>query len=127
MRILGHHEGLRLERVGTPDGKPQDFTRETREPDEDRIVQYFRDGEELFSAMGTVGDVLGSNERILGGDSVFTDGEWVWRGDLWFYLSRYHVRLPDGLPTRVREQEYTLPVVDEARLISLSDEVQEIL
>ncbi|MEU5239999.1 hypothetical protein ACH4UR_33180 [Streptomyces lydicus] len=84
-------------------------------------MQYFRDGEELFSAMGTVGDVLGSNERILGGDSVFTDGEWVWRGDLWFYLSRYHVRLPDGLPTRVREQGYTLPVVDEARLISLSD------
>lgn len=127
MKILGHYEELWLERAGTPDGKLQDFTRETREPDEDRIVQYLRDGEELFSAMGTVGDILGSDERILGGDSVFTDGEWIWRGDLWFYLSRYHVRLPDDFLARVREQGYKLPVVDEARLISLSDELQEIL
>lgn len=127
MKILGHYEELWLERASTSDGKLQDLTRETREPDEDRIVQYLRDGEELFSAVGTVGDILGSDERILGGDSVFTDGEWIWRGDLCFYLSRYHVRLSEEFLTRVREHGYTLPDVDEARLISLSDEVQEIL
>ncbi|WP_411143417.1 hypothetical protein [Streptomyces sp. x-80] len=127
MKILGHYEELWLERAGTPDGKLQDFTRETGEPDEDQIVQYLRAGEELFSAMGTVGDILGSDERILGGDSVFTDGEWIWRGDLWFYLGRYHVRLPDEFVTRVREQRYALPALDEARLIALSDELHEIL
>ncbi|SOE12109.1 hypothetical protein SAMN06272775_3093 [Streptomyces sp. 2323.1] len=127
MKILGHYEELWLERAGTPDGKLQDFTREKGQPDEDRIVQYLRAGEELFSAMGTVGDILGSDERILGGDSVFTDGEWIWRGDLWFYLSRYHLRLPDEFLTRARENGYALPVLDEARLIALSDELQEIL
>ncbi|MFE1770254.1 hypothetical protein [Streptomyces sp. NPDC059008] len=127
MKILGHYQELWLERAGTPDGKLQDFTQETGEPDENRIVQYLRAGEELFSAMGTVSDVLGSDERILGGDSVLTDGEWIWRGDLWFYLSRYHVRLPDDFLSRVREHGYALPVVDEARLISLSDELHEIL
>ncbi|WP_432001747.1 hypothetical protein [Streptomyces sioyaensis] len=127
MEILGHYEELWLERAGTPDGKLQDFTREKGEPDEDRIVQYLRGGEELFSAMGAVGDILGSDERILGGDSVFTDGEWIWRGDLWFYLSRYHLRLPDEFLTRVRENGYAQPVLDEARLIALSDELQEIL
>ncbi|AKA05129.1 hypothetical protein SAZ_23795 [Streptomyces noursei ZPM] len=127
MKILGHYEELWLELAGTPDGKLQDFKQEKGEPDEDRIVQYLRDGEELFSAMGAVGDILGSEERILGGDSIFTDGEWIWRGDLWFYLSRYHVRLPNEFLTRVREHGYALPVVDEARLISLSDELHEIL
>ncbi|MFK0293523.1 hypothetical protein ACIQU6_24000 [Streptomyces sp. NPDC090442] len=53
--VLAHYAELWWERAGTPDGKLRDFAREGGDPDEDRIAQYLRDGEELFWARGTVG------------------------------------------------------------------------
>ncbi|MFF4992768.1 hypothetical protein ACFY19_36750 [Streptosporangium saharense] len=76
--------------------------------------------------MGAEEDVLGSDYRILGGYSVKTDGEWVWRDALWFYLNRYHIALPDEFINKVRAYNYEVPYVPESLLDELADKVVDI-
>lgn len=94
------------------------------QPNESEIASYLRSGHVLFASMGVVDDVLGSGENIMGGGSLFTDGEWVWRGDLWFYVSRYHVVLPDDFRAKVDSLGYDVPSVEQERLMALTDELQ---
>lgn len=95
--------------------------------DEERVVGYLRAGEEIFSAMGVVADLLGSSERVLGGDSIFTDGAWVWRGDLWFYVSRHHLRLPGEFLDSVRASGYRPPAVGHEDLVAIWEDVKPLL
>lgn len=91
--------------------------------DEGGIVAYLLGGHMLFASMGAVEDVLGSGEHVLGGGSLLTDGEWVWRGDLWFYVSRHHVVLPDQFRAKAQVLGYTAPSVERDRLAALTDEL----
>lgn len=77
--------------------------------------------------MGEVGDILGSDERILGGDNIVTDGEWVWRADLAFYLTHYHLALPEEFLRKARENQYTVPDVGRDQLRQIDEEVDLIL
>ncbi len=127
LKILGFYAELWSSDAGTPEGNIREFVRAQPGEDDERVSGYLRSGHVLFSAMGVVGDILGSGERILGGDSILTDGEWVWRGDLWFYVSTHHVRLPEEFLTAVRERDYTIPPVDRERLLALTDEIEKVL
>ncbi|MEU3722590.1 hypothetical protein [Streptomyces sp. NPDC031705] len=81
-KILGLCEELWPTVAGIPNGSIRDLVRETARSDEAAILGYLDSGYEILSFMGSVKDVLGSGEKILGGDNIVTDGEWVWRGDL---------------------------------------------
>ncbi|MFI1259191.1 hypothetical protein ACH4U6_36440 [Streptomyces netropsis] len=95
-------------------------------PDEREIGAYLRGGHVLFASVGVVDDVLGSGESIVGGGSLFTDGEWVWRGDLWFYVTTYHLTLLDEFVTRARAAGFQVPAVGQGRLMELTDAVLEL-
>ena len=94
------------------------------QPNEGEIASYLRSGHILLASMGVVDDVLGSGENIMGGGSLFTDGEWVRRGDLWFYVSRHHVVLPDDFRAKAESLGYVVPSVEQERLMVLTDELQ---
>ncbi|MFF3518677.1 hypothetical protein [Streptomyces sp. NPDC002573] len=127
MKILGFYAELWDERAGTPDGPVRDFVREAPEPDEQRILAYLKAGHEILSVMGKSDDVLGSGEQILGGDSLFTDGAWVWRGDLRFYLHGYHVALPVEFLQSIRATNYARPHLQPERVDEICDAVREII
>ncbi|UGY92836.1 hypothetical protein [Streptomyces gobiensis] len=127
MKIAGFYQEFWEDKVGTSAGSIKDFLQADPIPDEEDVRRYLDEGYELWSIMGAVGDVLGSEKRLLGGDSIFTDGEWVWRGDLWFYLTRYHVQLPEDFLSRIRGFSYSMPPVEKGRLDSLASEVAELL
>ncbi|MET9413034.1 hypothetical protein ABZY03_02355 [Streptomyces klenkii] len=93
-------------------------------PDEQEVAGYLRGGHVLFASMGVVNDVLGSDESVVGGGSLFTDGEWVWRGDLSFYVTTYHLALPDQFIGRARAAGFQVPAVGQERLRELTDAVQ---
>ncbi|GAA2713105.1 MULTISPECIES: hypothetical protein [Streptomyces] len=84
--------------------------------DSAELADYLRAGHVLFASMGGVEDVLGSGEFVLGGGSLLTDGEWVWRGVLWFYVERYRFPLPEAFVAQVRAAGYRVPAVDAERL-----------
>lgn len=126
MKILGFYEELWPPRAGEPEGKIKDYIRDAPLPDESDIVEYLARGHELFSVMGAEEDVLGSDYRILGGHSVMSDGEWIWRKSLWFYLNRHHIDLPEEFINKVRAYNYEVPFVPESLLDELADKVVEI-
>ncbi|MER6385792.1 hypothetical protein [Streptomyces sp. NPDC001250] len=105
-------------------GSNRSFVAGAPQPDESEIAAYLRSGQMLFASMGVVDDLLGSGENIVGGASLFTDGEWVWRGDLWFYVSRHHAVLPDDFRAKAESLGYVVPYVDQDRLMALTDELQ---
>ncbi|WP_433233370.1 hypothetical protein ACQP2H_15940 [Micromonospora sp. CA-248260] len=96
-------------------------------PDADRVVQYLRDGHGLIDVMGAEMDVLGSGRHLVGGASVMTDGEWLWRDDLRFYVATYHARLPEGFLATIRASDYHVPELRVEDLRAAGKEAMQIL
>ncbi|MFD3428758.1 hypothetical protein [Nocardia fluminea] len=112
--------------AANPRGSIREFVAESGSADEARICRYLRSGDFVFAAMGMAEDVFGSGESIMGGSSVLTDGEWVWRSDLQFYVSKYHVELPHEFVDRIRSLQYSVPVVSVEDMSMLTDQIVEI-
>jgi hypothetical protein len=127
VKIAGQYEELWPAAAGEGEGPLAAAVRQEAVADEEALVGYLRDGVELFTAMGAVGDLLGSGERILGGESVLTDGEWVWRGDLWFYVRRYHLALPGEFLAAVRGRGHRVPEVERPVLLALWEALRPLL
>ncbi|RSS65981.1 hypothetical protein EF912_00440 [Streptomyces sp. WAC07061] len=127
MKILGFYEELWPPAAGNPEGPISDFVRDFPQPDQDAIVEYLDSGCEILSFMGSVKDVLGSDERIVGGDNILTDGEWVWRGDLWFYVLTYHLALPGEFLQQVRARQYVAPDVSSEQRVAAYEQVRQVL
>ncbi|WP_329460912.1 hypothetical protein [Streptomyces sp. NBC_01431] len=123
MKVLGFYSELW---PSSPDATSsiRSFMADAPQPNESEIASYLRGGHMLFASMGVVDDVLGSGENIMGGGSMFTDGEWVWRGDLWFYVSRHHAVLPEEFRARAESLGYVVPAVEQEHLMALTDELQ---
>jgi hypothetical protein len=100
------------------------FVAAAPQPNESEISSYLRNGHILFASMDVVDDALGSGKEVVGGGSLLTDGEWIWRGDLWFYVSRHHVLLPDDFHVKAASLGYVIPSVEQKHLKVLTDEVQ---
>jgi hypothetical protein len=95
--------------------------------DSDRVTDYLRDGHDLIDVMGAEPDVLGSGRRLVGGASIMTDGEWIWRDDLRFYVATYHVRLPDDFLASIRAKGYQVPDLRVDDLRAAGKEAMRIL
>ncbi|MET8076902.1 hypothetical protein [Streptomyces sp. NPDC005303] len=54
--------------------------------------------------------LLGCGENLVACSSLFTDGSWVWRGDLRHYVGGHGVTLPTEFVERMREFEWKPPV-----------------
>lgn len=126
MKILDFYQELWPKSTEASLGKIKDFVRDAPAPNEEDIVCYLIRGHEIFSVMGVSGDLLGSDYEILAGDSIMTDGEWIWRKSLWFYVSRYHISLPGEFTDKVRAYNYEVPFVPESLLDELATKVTEI-
>ncbi|MFF3653449.1 hypothetical protein ACFYXV_33045 [Streptomyces sp. NPDC002181] len=127
MKILGFCEEFWSAKAGESKASVRDLVREAGEADEFTLLEYLDSGYEILSFMGSANDVLGSDERILGGDNILTDGEWVWRGDLWFYVATYHVSLPGEFLRKVRSRRYVMPEVSRDDRLAVYEEVRRIL
>jgi hypothetical protein len=95
VKIAGFFQELWTPGFGTPVGSIHDFSAATRCHDESEIFEYLRAGHEVFTVMGAAVDVLDPEQQFLSRDSLLTDGEWMWRADLWHYVRLHRVRLPN--------------------------------
>ncbi|SDK58608.1 hypothetical protein [Streptomyces indicus] len=119
-KIAGFHEELWAPSYGPAHGSIRDHLSPAPYEDERQILRYLRSGHLLFSAMGSAQDVLGSGRSVVGGDSVYSDGGWVWRGDLWFYVRVHRLALPEAFLRDIREAGYFMPPEDTDRLAEWS-------
>ncbi|MFF5159845.1 hypothetical protein ACFY3N_27095 [Streptomyces sp. NPDC000348] len=109
---------------GLPEnGSIKDAVRPSGHPDERRILDYLRSGTEIWSEMSAGPDVLDPEApNMTGIGSLITDGTWLWREDLPYYIAKYHVSLPDDFLEHIRSLDYAAPTVPESRLIEISTE-----
>jgi hypothetical protein len=125
VQIADHFKELWSSSFGTSRGSIQDSLASDAYSDQEEITNYLRAGHEIITVMGSSQDVLSPGERILGGDSIYTDGDWLWRGDLWFYVRTHHVLLPDDFLTHIRSTGHSMPHVKRPRLLQILDYVEE--
>lgn len=62
--------------------------------DKSKILQYLRSGTVIVYCCGTCNDVIHPENGIAGVPSFYTDGRWVWPGDLHYYVDKYDLLLP---------------------------------
>ncbi|WP_067510001.1 hypothetical protein [Actinoplanes sp. TFC3] len=94
--------------------------------DADLVTQYLDNGYVLIDMMDIQRDVLDPEQEILSGSSILTDGGWLWRQDLSYYVRRHHVALPPDLLATIRRRHYAMPSVEEDRLIALTDYAEDL-
>ncbi|CAL9496646.1 hypothetical protein [Streptomyces sp. enrichment culture] len=102
------------------DGAIKDAVRSSADADEHRLVEYLRRGSGIWSEMGAQADVLDPGGPVLvSAGSLLTDGVWLWRDDLAYYVAKYHPVLPSDFVARARELDYRPPEVPESRLVEI--------
>ncbi|MET8662832.1 hypothetical protein ABZV87_00700 [Streptomyces tendae] len=102
------------------EGAIKDAVRSSADADEHRLVEYLRRGAGIWSEMGAQADVLDPEGPVLvSAGSLLTDGVWLWRDDLAYYVDRYHLALPGDFVACVRELGYSPPEVPESRLVEI--------
>jgi hypothetical protein len=58
------------------------------------IAAYLESGVILCAVMGVTVDPLNDSCTIGGGPSLLSDGVWIWRADLAYFVRKYRVALP---------------------------------
>ncbi|MDK1347442.1 hypothetical protein QNO09_29915 [Streptomyces sp. 378] len=102
-------------------GSIKDAVRPSGEPDENGILEYLRHGTGIWSEMSAGPDVLDPDAPDMTGvGSLYTDGTWLWREDLHYYVTTYHLSLPDDFLRHIRALNYKTPPVPESRLIDIA-------
>ncbi len=124
MLIADHFKELWSPKFGPPRGSVSEFLGPCGYADQDDIASYLRAGHEILSVMGSSQDALEPEGQILGGDSIYTDGDWLWRGDLWHYVRAHHIQLPEAFLARIRERGYSMPNVEHSRLLEVLEYVE---
>ncbi|WP_245236998.1 hypothetical protein RFN58_25005 [Streptomyces iakyrus] len=102
-------------------GSIRNAVRPLGEPDEKNILDYLRSGTGIWSEMSAGPDVLDPYApEMTGIGSLYTDGTWLWREDLTYYVATYHVALPNEFVEHIRTLKYKAPVVSESRLVDIA-------
>jgi hypothetical protein len=91
-------------------------------PNEQMIIDYLNGGYVLLDVPETATDVVAGKERIVGGPSLVSDGTWVWRLDLAYYVGKYHLSLSADFIEHLIRNKYRPPVIQERDLERVGSE-----
>ena len=98
----------------------KDFIHKEKE-DTEKISDYLLHGVEIIVSPGTVNDLLDESKGIAGITSLFTDGEWIWPGDLAYYVREYKLQLPKDFIDTMNNNSWKINVsMEDLNLESLS-------
>lgn len=91
-----------------------------QQADVDEIVRYLEEAPTLATTGSLVDDVLNDQVKAVAREEIATDGTWVWRRDLAYYVRQYRVGLPSDFVAAVRLRHGELPALTEAELQRLA-------
>ena len=66
------------------------------------VLDYLASGVPVFDIMEASTDPFDNNKRMSGGPSLVSDGDWVWRNDLAYFVEKYRLGLSDEFIQQVR-------------------------
>ncbi len=76
----------------------------------DKIYSYLTSGVPLAATPGIVNDVINPDKGIAGSPSAFTDGTWIWPGDLAYYVKNYRLKLSDEFIKTMVDNDWSIPI-----------------
>ena len=76
------------------------------------ICNYLRNGSALIVSPGETIDVLHPEKGFSGTATAYTDGTWVWPGDLAYYVESYLLRVPEDFRQTMIQNKWHNPVAD---------------
>lgn len=92
-----------LERKAGPHLPHLTHARDRLDPaDVQRVLAHLQAGVGIIDCMEMCIDPLDSSQAHPGGSSLMSDGYWVWRADLAYYVKRYRVALAPAFIADVR-------------------------
>lgn len=121
MRTLGLFRELEPQRHSIFKNSIVDAIRELPGQRDDEVASYLDSGIPLIDIMESTTDVIGRDARISGGSSILTDGTWVWRQDLSFYVKKYHLELDRDFVEHAMKMNFAIPERDHSSLLALAD------
>lgn len=74
-----------------------------------KIIDYLHDGILLTACCGTSDDIIHPENGVAGVPSFYTDGKWVWPGDLVYYVNRYNLALDLVFLEDMRANQWKVP------------------
>jgi hypothetical protein len=120
MLTVGMFADLEPARPQAFHGSIQDAVRAEAGPDERNLIEYLKGGISLIDIMEATKDVISGDEYVTGGSSLLTDGTWVWREDLRYYVDRYHLELDPAFVQHAAESGFRIPPVERDQVIAIA-------
>lgn len=121
MRALGLFRELEPQRPSVFMKSIADAVREHPGQHDHEVAAYLDSGVPLIDIMEATTDVIGGDASIGGGSSILTDGTWVWRQDLSFYVRKYHVELEGEFLEHAMRLNFAVPEPNRSSLLALAD------
>jgi hypothetical protein len=106
VRLIGFFAELNPNRSDLSCGSIFEAIQDSKQDDERELIDYLRDGAPLIDIMESVLDAISGDGYVTGGSSILTDGVWIWREDLPYYVEHYHIRLTEEFVRHVRALAY---------------------
>jgi hypothetical protein len=100
-----------------------DSVRTSPHPEAERILAYLEAGIGLTGVGSYARDVLSLEPRYTVSPGLTTDGIWLWRADLRYYVAEYHVALPEEFIANMRRNGWAVPVLSETEVSRLGKEL----
>lgn len=110
LKSVGHYNETR-HGIGL-DLSIHEFLQEECPERAEQICSYLDNGVLLIVSPGSSEDVITSGNSIPGGNSEFTDGTWIWPGDLSYYVRNYLLKLPDDFLNHIVDNNWVIPISD---------------
>ena len=87
-----------------------DSIRKGNPSDTEKICSYLDNGIELVVIPTVCTDVIEPERGTSGVASQYTDGTWLWPGDLSYYVKNYNLKLPDDFITSMHKNKWQIPI-----------------
>ncbi|GAB4106559.1 hypothetical protein GCM10028790_55780 [Micromonospora taraxaci] len=96
-------------------------------PDVAQVVAYLNSGHVLIDVMDVADDAFDSTRQVMNGSTVMTDGDWLWRKDLAYYVRRHRVAVPAAFLALIRERDYVVPFRSVPELTACSRQARDLM
>ena len=78
----------------------------------DDVASYLDAGIPVFDVMGASRDPLDASVWISGGESILTDGCWIWRADCAHLVRQHRIELPEDFILKAVSSDGSTPDFD---------------
>ncbi|WLS44517.1 hypothetical protein Q3V37_24495 [Micromonospora profundi] len=96
-------------------------------PDAAQVVTYLNSGHVLIDVMDVADDAFDSTRQVMNGPTVLTDGDWLWRKDLAYYVRRHRIAVPEDFLALIRARNYVVPSRGVPELTDCSRQARELM